>query len=142
MLAEARQCSSVYVLTSWIVAGSQQNTTGRLPYPNDMAGCWCTENAVLTDQELLDAVCGTNLCNHLSDLWVPVAAITTNDEERILDALGDGEEDTGDERLRVVLLLEDLDLLAESRTVQMLVKIRRLTYRAFVELRTLRRQPS
>jgi len=80
-----------------------------------MAGGWCAEDTVLTDQELLDAVGGTNLCDHLGDLWVPVSAISTDDEEGVLDALRDREQDAGDESLRVVLLLENLDLLAEAR---------------------------
>lgn len=77
----------------------------------------CAHDTILTDQELLDAIGSTNLGNGLGDLWVPVPAITTDNEERALDALRDGLEDTGDESLRVVLLLEDLDLLAETRTV-------------------------
>lgn len=81
------------------MAGCQQNTTSGLPYPNDMAGGRCAEDAILADQELLDAVCGTNLCNELGDLWVPVAAITTNDEERVLDAFRDREENAGNESL-------------------------------------------
>jgi hypothetical protein len=83
-----------------------------------VAGGGCRHNAILTDQELLDTVSGTNLCNHLSDLWVPVAAITADDKVRVLDTFGDGEEDGGDEGLAVVILLEDLDLLAEARTVE------------------------
>jgi hypothetical protein len=35
----------------------------------------------LADEELLDAVCGTNLGDQLNDLGIPVAAITANDEE-------------------------------------------------------------
>jgi hypothetical protein len=79
-----------------------------------MRGSGGAENAILANDELLDTVCGTNLCNGLGDLGVPVTAVTTNDEGRVLDTLGDGEEDAGDERLRVVLLLEDLDLLTKT----------------------------
>jgi hypothetical protein len=46
-----------------------------------MAGGGCAENAVLSDQELLDTVCGTDLGDQLSDFWVPVTTITSNDEE-------------------------------------------------------------
>jgi hypothetical protein len=70
----------------------------------------------LANDELLDAVCGTNLCNGLGDLGVPVTTVTTNDEGRALDTFRDGEKDAGDKRLGVVLLLEDLDLLAKTRT--------------------------
>jgi len=81
-----------------------------------VTGCRCAHDTVLTDQELLNAIGSTNLGNGLGDLWVPVTAIAANDEERAINALGDGLEDAGDESFRVVLLLEDLDLLAETRT--------------------------
>ena len=92
----------------------QQDTTSGLADADDVRGSRGTENAILANDELLDAVSGTNLCNGLGDLGVPVATVTTNDEGGVLDALGDGEENAGDKRLRVVLLLEDLDLLAKT----------------------------
>lgn len=73
----------------------------------------------MSNDELLDTVRGTDLCNQLSDLGVPVASITTNDKERVLDTLGDGEENRGDEGLGVVVLLKDLDLLTKTRAVNM-----------------------
>jgi len=39
------------------------------------------QNAILTDQELLDAVGWTDLGNQLDHLGVPEASITANDEE-------------------------------------------------------------
>jgi hypothetical protein len=98
------------------VAGRQQDAAGSFPYPNDVAGCGCAEDAILTDQQLLDTVGGTNLGDQLSDLWVPVAAITANDEDGAVDALRNGLEDAGNEGFRVVVLLEDPDLLAQART--------------------------
>jgi hypothetical protein len=83
--------------TSWVVAGRQQNTAGSFPYPDDVAGCRCAEDAILTDEQLLDTVGGTNLRNQLSDLRVPVAAVSANDEGRALNALRDGLKDAGDE---------------------------------------------
>jgi len=71
----------------------------------------------LTNQQLLDTVCRTNLRDYLRDLWIPVAAVTTNNEEGAIGAFGDGEDDGGDEVLGVVLLLENLDLLAKTRAV-------------------------
>lgn len=103
-------------LTTGVVAGCQEDTPSRLADADDVAGCRCAHDTVLTDQELLNAIGSTDLGNGLGDLWVPVTAITANDEERAIDALGDGLEDAGDESFRVVLLLEDLDLLAETRT--------------------------
>jgi hypothetical protein len=103
--------------TSRVVAGRQQDAAGSFPYPNDVAGCGCAEDAILTDKQLLDTVGGTNLGNQLSNLGVPVAAITANDEDGAVDALRNGLKDAGDEGFRVVVLLEDLDLLTQARTV-------------------------
>lgn len=68
--------------TTRVVAGSQEDTSGSLAKANDMTGSGSGENAVLADDELLDAVGGTNLGNQLDHLRVPVSAIATNDEER------------------------------------------------------------
>lgn len=99
------------------MAGSEQDTTGSFSLADKMAGSWGTEDAVLSDQELLDTICSTDLCNCLNDLRVVVATVTANNEERTLNAFGNGEEDAGDEGLGVVGLLEDDDLLAKTRTV-------------------------
>jgi hypothetical protein len=103
-------------LTSRVVAGRQEDATSRLPYPDDVAGSWGAENAILSDQKLLDSVCGTDFGDELRDFGIPVTTVTTDDQERALDALGDRLEDAGNESLRVVLLLENLDLLAQART--------------------------
>ena len=68
-------------LTTRVVAGSEEDATGRLSYPDDVTGGRCAHDSVLADQELLDAVCCTDLGDQLGDLRVPVAAITTDDEE-------------------------------------------------------------
>lgn len=49
--------------TARVVAGSQEDTSGSLAKANDMTGSRGGENAVLADDELLDAVGGTNLGN-------------------------------------------------------------------------------
>lgn len=94
------------------MAGGEQDTTGCLAYPDDIAGSWSAEDAVLADYELFDAVSCANLGNQLCNLGVPVTSVTTDDESGALDAFGDGEEDAGNEGFGVVFLLEDLDLLA------------------------------
>jgi hypothetical protein len=76
-------------LTTWVVTGSQKNPTSRLPDANDMTGGWRTENTVLSDDELLDTICRTDLCNQLNHFWVPISSITTNDKCRAIYALGD-----------------------------------------------------
>lgn len=103
-------------LTTWVVTGSQQNTTSGLALANEVAGSWSTQDSVLSDQELLHAVCRADLGNCLDDFWVVIATIATNDEECSLRAFGDGEEDAGNEGFRVVGLLEDDDLFTETRT--------------------------
>jgi hypothetical protein len=50
---------------------------------------------------------------------VVITAITTNDEERVLNTLWNGQENARNEGFRVVGLLEDLDLLAETRTAML-----------------------
>jgi hypothetical protein len=68
-------------LTSWVVTSRQQDTTRGLAYPDDVAGCWCAQDAILADQQLLDSIGGTNFGDQLSDLRVPVATITTDDKD-------------------------------------------------------------
>jgi hypothetical protein len=104
--------------TSWVVAGRQQDTAGSFPYPNDVAGCGCAEDAILTDKQLLDTIGGTDLGNQLSDFWVPVTSVTANHENRSVNTLRNGLENAGDKGFRVVVLLEDLDLLTQTRTVE------------------------
>jgi hypothetical protein len=67
--------------TSGVVAGSQQDASCSLPLPDDMTRGRCAEDTVLSDQELLDAICWGDLCNLLDNLWVVVSSITTDDEE-------------------------------------------------------------
>lgn len=69
-------------LTTWVVAGSQQDTTSGFPLADDMAGSGRGQNTVLADEELLDAVRSTNLGNQLDHLGVPETTVATNDEER------------------------------------------------------------
>jgi hypothetical protein len=57
----------------------------------------------------------------LDDVGVVVAAIATDDEKGVLSALGNREDDAGDKRLGVVLLLEDFDLFAQTRAAETLV---------------------
>jgi hypothetical protein len=83
--------------TSRVVAGSQQDTTSGLAYADDVAGSGRAEDAILADQQLLDTVRGTDLSDQLSDLWVPVTTVTTNDENGAVNALGNGQQNAGDE---------------------------------------------
>lgn len=100
---------------------SQQNASSRLALTDDMASRRGAEDAILADQQLLDTVRSSNLRDKLDDLWIPVATVTANDEESTLSAFGDGEEDTCDEGLAVVGLLEDGDPLPQATRSRLLV---------------------
>lgn len=102
------------LLTTGVVTSSQEDTTSSLSHADQVASSRGTHDAILADQQLLDAIGGTDLGDLGNDLRVVVTAIATNDEERVLDTLGDGQENAGDEGLGVMSLLKDLDLLAEA----------------------------
>lgn len=99
------------------MTGGQENATGGLADADKVAGGGGTQDAILTDEKLLDTISGTDLSNLLDDIGIVVAAVTADDQEGIGGALGDGLEDGGDERLGVVGLLEDLDLFAKAGAV-------------------------
>jgi hypothetical protein len=99
------------------VTSGEQNTTGSLPLANDMASSRRAHNTIVTDDEFLHAICCANLYNELCNLRVPVPSISANDQRAAFDTFGDGEEDRSDEGFRVVILLEDLDLLTKTRAV-------------------------
>ena len=80
-----------------------------------MRGGRRAQDSVLADEDLLDAVASADFGNQLHNLWVVVTAIAANNEEGILGAFGDGLEESSDEVLGIVLLLEDNDLLAKTR---------------------------
>lgn len=116
--------TEIFIRTTRVVAGCEEYSTCCFPDADDMARCWCRHDAILPDQELLHAICCTDLRNQLHDFWVPVATITTNDEEGAIGTFGDGEEDGGNEVFGVVLLLEDLDLLSKAGAVHTISLVR------------------
>jgi hypothetical protein len=71
------------------VAGSQEDATGGLALADDVAGRWRRQDAILADEELLDAICRTDLGDQLDNLWVPEPSIAANDEEGILEKSGE-----------------------------------------------------
>ena len=71
------------------MASSQEDTSSGFSLANDMARSRGTENAVLSDQELLDSVSCPNLGNQLNDLGVVVSSIPTDDKKASFDAFGD-----------------------------------------------------
>jgi hypothetical protein len=65
------------------VAGGEQDTTRGLSESDDMAGCGSRQNAILSDQELLDAIGSADFGNQLDNFWIPKSSITTDDKERV-----------------------------------------------------------
>ena len=92
------------------MTSSQQDTTSSIAFPDNMRSCRSAQDTILTDQELLDTICRSNFGNQLHNFWVPVSSITSDDQEAVLDTLGDGKKNTGDEGFTVMRLLEDDDL--------------------------------
>jgi len=105
-------------LTTRVVAGSQQNATGSLPHTDQITGSRGAEDAVLTHEQLLDTVSGTNLCDLLNSLGVVVTAVTGDDEGSILSSFRDRQDNAGHKGFSVVSLLEDLDLLTKTGAVE------------------------
>lgn len=102
------------------MTGGQQNTTSSLPLSNDVRSSRRAQDAIVSDNELLDPIRSSNLRNDLCDLWVPKSAITANNQCASLHAFRDREESCCYKRLGVVGLLKDLYLLSETRTTLLL----------------------
>ena len=96
------------------MTGREQYTTRSISFPNDVTGSWCAQYTILPNQKLLDPVCSTNLGDQLHHFRVIVSSISPYNKEASFCTFRDGEEDAGDERLAVVRLLEDGDLLSKS----------------------------
>lgn len=79
-----------------------------------MASSWCAQNAILTDENFLHTISGADSGDQLDELWIIKAPISTNDKKAILSALRYGKDDTGDEGLAVMGLLEDRRLFAKA----------------------------
>lgn len=92
----------------------EQDTTRSLSFPDDMTGSRCAQYAILPNQQLFHSICSTNLSDQLHHLRVIETSISSYDQEATLCAFGDGEEDACNERLAVVGLLEDGNLLSKS----------------------------
>ena len=70
------------------MASSQEDTSSGFSLADDMTRSRGAENAVLSDQELLDAVSCPNLGDQLNDLGVVVSSIPTDDEKASFDTFG------------------------------------------------------
>jgi hypothetical protein len=99
------------------VTSRQKNSTRSFSLADDMASGWCAENTLMTDNELLHAICRSHFGDGLRNLLIPVSTITPDNQCAAIDSFWDCQEDTGNERLAVVVLLKDFDFLAETRSV-------------------------
>lgn len=106
------------------MTSSQKNTSSSLSYPDEMTGCWCTQNTILADKYFLDSICSSNFGNQLHYFWVVISAITTNHKGCTLWSLGYSMEDGSDKVLGIMVLLEDHHFLAEPRPVNCKLKLR------------------
>ena len=79
-----------------------------------MACSRCAQNAVLSNQKLLHAICGSDFCNQLYYLWVVVSPIASDNQKAAVNSLGDGQENAGDKGLGIVGLLKHCNFLAET----------------------------
>lgn len=105
------------LLTTGVVTCGEQNATSGFADTDQVTRSRCAQDTVLSDEKLLHTIGSTNLRNDLGDFRVPVSSITADDEEGSLNSFRNGLEDGGDKVLRVMLLLEYLDLLAQTRSV-------------------------
>ena len=98
--------------TSRIVTSRQKYSSSSLSLSNDMACSRCTQNTILPDEEFLDSIGSTDFGYQLHHLGVVVPSIPANHEKAAICTFGYGEKDASDERLAVMGLLEDRDLLS------------------------------
>ena len=96
------------------MTGSQENPAGSFAFPDDVTRSRCAQDPILSYQQLLDAICSSDLGNQLHYFRVVVSPIPTDDEEAVLGTFRDGKEDTGNEGFAVVGLLEDGDLFSKA----------------------------
>ena len=99
------------------MAGREKNPSRGLLLPDDMASRRGTQDAILTQQNLPNSICRSNLGNQLNDFWIVETTISSDDEEAALGALGDREQDTRNESLTIVGLLEYSDPLSKTRSI-------------------------
>ena len=73
------------------------------------------EDAVLTDEKLLDTICSSHFDDSLNGNIVPVATITTHHEGLSFQVRKKGVEQRLEPVVQVVLFLEDLHSLSKTR---------------------------
>ena len=100
--------------TARVMASRKEDPAGCLSLADDMTGCWRAENAILTDQELLDPIGGPDSCNQLHDLGIPISAISSDYQETTGYTFGYCEQDARHEGFAIMWLSKDCDFLPEA----------------------------
>lgn len=101
--------------TACIVTRGQQDAPSGLLFANDVASCRCAQDPILSDDQLLDAICRSDLCDQLDNFWVVVSAITSNHQKCPLCSFRDRLDDAGYEGFAVIRLLKHAGLFTKSR---------------------------
>lgn len=143
--------TEIVVRSTWVVRGGQEDTSVGLVGTDQSGDGRGGENSILTHDDVLDTVTGADTENDLSSLWGLVLAqqrsegylnvggrrgagearsatyeettVTTDDDGLALRSTWHSAEDGLDKVLGVVLLLEDLDLLTETRGTWLLARV-------------------
>lgn len=76
--------SKVIIGASGVVARSEQDTTVRLVFADDIGCCRCGEDRIFSNDELLHPICGPDPQDSLNGLWGEVTTIASDDERRTL----------------------------------------------------------
>ncbi|KAH3662331.1 hypothetical protein OGAPHI_005583 [Ogataea philodendri] len=93
--------SAIVVWSTWIVGGGQNDTSSDSlsVCSDDQRGSGSGQNTVLTNDQLLDFVSGTDLGNHLDNVVIVVSSVSSNNQRGALSAFWNGIEHCLDEVL-------------------------------------------
>jgi hypothetical protein len=115
--------TEIVVGSTRVVARSQQDTTISLLAPDQSRDSRGGKNRVLTKDNVLDTVTGSELEDDLHGLRGEVSSVTTNNESLAFGSTGHGGQGSLDKVLGVVLLLEDLDSLSQTGGSGLLARV-------------------
>jgi hypothetical protein len=102
----------------------QQDTTIGLLASDQSRNGGSREDRVLTENNVLDTVTGSELEDDLNSLGREVSSITTDNESLALWSTWHGGQGSLNEVLGVIFLLEDLDSLSQARGSGLLARVR------------------
>ena len=141
--------TEIVVRSTWVVRGSEEDTTVGLVGSDQGRNGWGGEDSVLANNDVLDTVTGSETEDDLGSFWRlgmssvsgkgrgnrgrdglgegsathEESTITTDDDSFALGSTWHGGEGGLDKVLGVVLLLEHLDLLSKTRGTWLLARV-------------------